>query len=78
MKEKLKFRWVNGFGFEDGTKIPYSYYIEVNGIKLILNACDVERFMKENHLTTNDFRGTKEKKLTKALYKYCQGVKENV
>ena len=75
MDEKLKFRWINGFGFEDGTKIPYSYYIEVNGIKLILNAVDVEMFMAKNHLTTNDFRGKNETKYTKELYNYCKSIK---
>ena len=75
MKDKLKFRWVNGFGLDDGTKIPYSYYIEVNGVKLILNACDVEMFMAKNHLTTNDFRGPNERKYTKELYNYCKSIK---
>lgn len=61
-----KLTWVNGYGEEDGSKYSYRFYL--NGKEV--DHDKVEQFLKDNHLTTNDFRGGNATENTKRLCEY--------
>lgn len=61
-------RWINGFGDEAGNIYPYQFWIEKDGIKFLeLDTSFVEKFLKDNHITINDFRKENKDKWTQAL-----------
>lgn len=62
----LKLRWING-----DELLPYHFWLEnkITGSKYKLETPAVEKFLKENHVTTNDFRNYKERELTEKLVK---------
>lgn len=61
-----KLTWINGYGDDGGAKYPYRFYL--NGKEV--DHDKVEQFLKDNHLTTNDFRGANATENTKRLCEY--------
>ena len=55
-KQVYKLRWINGYQDDLGVK-PYRWFIEKNGKEAYeIKDESMNRFLKENKLTTNDFR----------------------
>lgn len=77
MAEKLKIRWYNGFGDDDGNYTPPTYWFEIGDgkglIKLNIPLEKMEKFLEENHISTVDLRGGREKELTLKLFEELNG-----